>query len=321
MHEAEPIHKVFNHSKEGKDTYFQVEVRPRKLGPGERGIICCPVQSRTKMDAKSGAVSHEIKRRIDPHELRFAALFWDVIDAPTGMLRGSSPDLEYLEGAGIVQRSHITHHDPKGGEGVFVIEEIAALDPIAAMMANNEISPGLWSVQHGIENESAGLPRVVNSTAVVFNLHSVIPIPDKDVPLAELLEFKLKRSSELKALQAHLSELYLQVCSSPMPALAESVVLTKLQLAINDHIRVSRESSMALRLIGFKAKIDRSTVGSGAAAFATAASLHLAPALQFLAGITGGVLGSLSKDVGTGNPRDTLNPYEYVTLIHRDLFV
>lgn len=321
MSEAEPRFVSFTHSNGGKDTIYQVEVAPRKLGPSERGLICCPVQVQTNLNAKPGEASVSVKRSIDPHELRFAALFWDVIDVPTGMIYGSSPDLDFLSEAGLVQRSHITHHDPSGGEGFFNMEEIASNDPIAAMLANDCVSPGLWSVQHGTRNESVGLPRQNDSNAVVFKLHSVIPIPDKDVPLEDVLLFKQRRSAELMALQAHLSDLYLKIGSSPNPELAESVELTKLQLAISDHIRVARESSMALRLIGFKAKIDRTTAASAYAAYALAGNLQLAPPLQFMAGLTGGVLGSLSKEIGTGNPRDTLNPYEYVSLIHRDLFI
>lgn len=308
------------HQQGDDKTMFEVAVAPPKLAKGKRGIVCCPVVIETNRNPnpEPGTITLHIYRRVDPHELRFAALFWDAIDCPTGMMTKESPDVDFLVEAGVAYRSHITHR--KENSRTFSMELVAAVDPVAAMLANDTVSPGLWSVQHNPGNEGEGLIKRKESAAIVFNLHSTIPIPDQDVPLAELLEFKFRRSSELKALENYLSEVYLKIISSPFPEIAESVEVARLQGAIADHIRVSRESSMLLRLIGFKAKLDVNTATAAAAAYTTAATLHLAPGLQAVAAAAGGVLGSLSRELGTGASSQTASPFEYVTSVHKEVF-
>jgi Family of unknown function (DUF6236) len=81
-------------------------------------------------------------------------------------------------------------------------------------------------------------------------------VPDKDVPLEDVLAFRTKRHDELVTLRHHLEEVYQSIISAGEGELALSTQTEKLQLAILDHLKVSREFGFKFRLVDFDANLN-----------------------------------------------------------------
>jgi hypothetical protein len=84
---------------------------------------------------------------------------------------------------------------------------------------------------------------------VLVSLHRALPVPDKDVPLQDILEFRTKRSDELIALRRHLEEIYGRIVSAGDSDLALKTELERLQQAINDYTKVFHERRFKFRMI------------------------------------------------------------------------
>lgn len=150
---------------------------------------------------------------------------------------------------------------------------------------------------------------------VIVSLHRAIPVPDKDVPIQDVLEFRARRRDELIALRHYLEDIYERIISAGDGALALEKEVERLQSAIDGHVRVSRESGFKLRLVDMDASLNF------VPAVTTAAVTYLA-GTPLIASIIAGSAAALNVKIGPSLKRHnaTATPFKYVSSYHRELF-
>lgn len=180
----------------------------------------------------------------DPVELRKYLLYWDQIDYPSNnFIHISSNDIDYLETTGALKRTIVAFQGMiNSGSGEFFI---AAQE--AALRENQKKEPGAWSLA-----QLSGVPFYTNNYSglgVEFELYDMLPIPTKDTPLADILEFKECRRDELLAFRCHMDDVYQKVIGATDIPRAKTTEITRLENAIKDLDKVMRENGLK-RIVG-----------------------------------------------------------------------
>jgi hypothetical protein len=273
----------------------------------ERGlVISCPVEiSGRSMAFRSGPV-------LDPQELRFSLLFWDKLDFPINYVVGIGPDAEtqFLQSAGLLNRTMT--QVISGGDVVSSFVQAH----IGAFRALDQREPGVWSLSTGKNAISFADDDMELDKGVLVSLYRAIPVPDKDVPLEDILEFRARRRDELITLRHHLEDIYQRVISAGDGELALNTEIERLERAIDDHIKAARGSGLKFRLVDFDANLNLTpAVTATAVAYAASQSIPLSL-------LTGLGAASLSLKVGPSLKRHeaTSTPFKYVSSYHRELF-
>lgn len=75
-----------------------------------------------------------------------------------------------------------------------------------------------------------------------MTLYNALPVPRPDISLQEILEFKVRRSSELAGLRAELDNLYLAIANSAGVPRAKTAALARLEEALVALDKATRES-------------------------------------------------------------------------------
>jgi hypothetical protein len=290
--------------------FTQPDVTPAgpPLKEGERGIILSP-----PVIAKGEVV--ELHNKIDPAELRSALLLYDRIESPhvSMVVFELGRDAQYLAELGILHRTEPLVPTIQPGECIVK----SHLLTMAALEARDG---QVWSLARGERSLSLWEADVTAGRGALFELHHAIPIPDRDVPIDDILEFKRKRDPELTALRSALDAAFERVGQNPDAATALENEIASLDKAVADQIRVSREFKFPFVLSNFKARIDYKTFAAGAASFDYAQKNQMPLTLSLLAGAAGATFCSISTDVGRRRPSGSLKPFEYVSEMHNRLY-
>jgi len=272
----------------------------------ERGlVISCPVEiSGSGMTLRSGT-------DLDPQELRFSLLFWDKLDFPTNNLisLGLNAEAQFLQSAGLLNRT-MTQVIGGGTDASMLV-----LTHLLAFRTLDQREPGVWSLSTGKNAISFADDDMELDKGVLVSLYRAIPVPDKDAPLQDILEFRTKRRDELIMLRHHLEDIYQRVISAGDGELALNTEIERLQRAIGDHVKAARGSSLKFRLVDFDANLNLAPAVT-AAAVAYAAGLSIP--LSLLAGLGA----ALRLKVGPSLKRHeaTSTPFRYISSYHRELF-
>ena len=119
---------------------------------------------------------------IDPQELRLALLFWDKLDYPSNNLIeiAPGPDADFLIDVGGMKRTHVAMGGSYSGG------DVVRAPLIRAFQLLDEAEPGTWSIATGERSISFVDDELREGRGALVTLHRAIPVPDKDVPLAEV---------------------------------------------------------------------------------------------------------------------------------------
>jgi hypothetical protein len=273
---------------------------------GERGlVISCPI----KISGTSGL--HIVTTALDLQELRFSLLFWDKLDYPTNNLISIGLDREgqFLESDGVLKRTNIRVIGSGDMAAGFVQAHVTAFRNLDAT------EPGVWSLATGANAVSFPEADFDPGRGVLVSLYRAIPVPDKDVPIQDILEFRARRRDELITLRNYLEDIYERIISAGDGALALDKEIERLKSAVDDHVKVSRESGFKLRLVDIEANLNF------VPAVTTAAVSYFAGA-PFVASIIAGSAAALNVKIGPSLKRHkaTATPFKYVSSYHRELF-
>mgnify|MGYP001759980861 FL=1 len=249
---------------------------------------------------------------LDLQELRANLLFWDVLDYPVGgpIYSGPNDDTKFLISTGVIERTKVSFTKNSN------LNHAPLLAFLEAFRYREEEEPGIWSLSTGENSIDFPYAEKNEGRGVLVKLVNAIPVPDKDVPLAEILEFKEKRKAELLSLRHHLEETYLKIINAGDGPLALNVELEKLQHAISDHIKTSRETGFKLRLQDLSADLNLKEL------CVTALTAHQM-GLTILNSMLTGAASSLSINISRSliGREPSANPYRYVASFHNQLFV
>jgi len=276
-----------------------------------RGIvISSPVTiERRKLQSISG--------NLDPQELRFSLLFWDELVWPQNNLiqlaAPDDPDRDFLEQCRVLTRPLQFY---QGGD----VATIMAHTMLSKFEELENREPGKWSLAQG--ERAFNLIHPSKAPGAMIELLRAIPIPKKDVPLSEILEFKQRRRDELLNFRAHLDSLALQIAQSENPTDLLSAKLIEIDLACSNLLEVGREWRFPMHLSSIKASLNieptKVAMYAGSAYFgATHLGLPLAAAAAGLA--AAGSIINIKSDIGFRSIRRARSPYRYAYEIDREL--
>lgn len=269
-----------------------------------RGLLATPgVYVVSKDGLRSGTED-------DAQYLRAMVLFWDkVVSAEPGQFRiGGGPELEYLENVGFFERRPF----PQPGGGMAQLQIDARSQAFEKLEA---ASPGSWAIFSHTghwDGEEADSQR-----ALRVRLMGALPVPNQDVPLAEVLEFKQKRQAERDALMAHIDDVYQSVRAAFDRPLAEHTAMQKLAAGAKNQLDVMREAGLPFRLADIAG--DFNIAAATAAALGSVALGATWPEVLRNSLVSGGSV-SISKLVGIVNPKKADTPFRYVLDYHQEVF-
>lgn len=248
-------------------------------------------------------------------DLRKYLLYWDEIDYPDNnfVSIGADPDLEFLITAGVATRTRVQFQGTiSSGSGEFFL-----LAQQAVFEKRDNENPGLWSLA-----QLSAAPYFANSspiTAIEYQLWNTLPVPQEDVPLNEILEFKARRRDELVALRIYLDEMYQSVISSADIPRARTSAISKLETALAEVDRALGESGMSKTfssLRGYIAGEFVNVAGTGLGAAGIAPFIQMSP---LITGAIGAGIAFAVKPVLSPKVRKEAHPLTYVSSVRKEL--
>lgn len=287
------------------------KAKPPKLGL----VVSPPIEIQ-------GTSLHIRMRFLDPQELRFSILLWDNLVWPLSRVihLSGGPDEAFLESAGILTRPEYTF----SGD----VAQGMARTHIQAFMDLDVREPGRWALAQGENSLLLKDLLLEPDTGALLELTRAIPVPDKDVPLNDVLEFKQRRVDELRRLRSELDTFVAAVSQAEDKEAELRAHIATVDAACADALRVSREWQFPVRLTNFKASVELRpivTAVAGVSIFGLSTISGLAASAAVLAGIGGAVAATapalkLGADFGWRGLKRRLGPYRYVYQFHNELF-
>lgn len=260
---------------------------------------------------------------LDPQELRCATLLWDKIVWPSSQnfYLASGPDEQFLEQVGFLSRPDYTV-DGNVARGI-------ALGQIAAFEDLDKKEPDVWSLAQGENSFLLRSGFLIEAGNAQLKLTNAIPVPNRDVPLAEVLEFKARRNDELQLLRSGIDDLVKHLEASEDAESEMEALVSKVDNACADAIRVGSEWQFPVRLINHQTSYKLrpfEILGRGLVGALAPQSLGLSSSYEILAGLAGAALAiapamELTFDgFGWRGLRPSPQPFRYVYSFNRELF-
>lgn len=256
---------------------------------------------------------------VDPVELRRAVLFWDRINRPTNNLIHIelSPDEKFLNECGILAEKNV-RADFSG-----MIGHGYAESHLGAFSALEAEEPGLWTLSEGPNSFNLEADATFREgRGALVELHRAIPLPERDVPLEDLLNFKEKRRDEIKNLTLELDGLFSRIINSADSDFELNRAISEIDQKCSDVIIVGRESGIKFSLSDFSYGVSlevnsTNLLTTGAAGFLFGSTIGL----PLVGGAIGAAASTLKLNLSLGGKlqRSTkaselaLSPYRVVS--------
>lgn len=254
--------------------------------------------------------------QLDPQELRFALLFWDHLVWPSSRAVHieSNPDASFLERTEVLTRPEYTYFGD--------IAQGIAKGQMQAFKDLELSEPGVWALAQG---ESSFLWKdklIEEGKGALVELHRAIPIPQQDVPLAEILEFKERRKDELVLLRYKLESLISIIESSTDKTEALNNSIKELDQACSNLLILGKEWQFPVYLSNIKASFN--LTATKLAPSAGVGWMMGQPYGMASASMAAGVGGAISTleikgDFGLRSMKKTMSPYNYAYRINCEL--
>ncbi|MFZ5907710.1 MAG: DUF6236 family protein [Nitrospirota bacterium] len=194
----------------------------------------------------------EVWRNISREELRYYILYWDKVVIPSNSIVDFVvPEEEELIACEAISRPLVVLQ-VRGNQVVDVI--LASQSIVAQKLVRDK---NIDWVIHQI-SDSLTLPAdfVYKQDLIRVALVNLLPVPNGEVPIHEILEFKQRRKDELNELHNSIDELYCEILNSPDEGLATKKVLSRFHSCIQNLNKVSHEKFKKTRKFDFSAELN-----------------------------------------------------------------
>ncbi|MFJ3471021.1 DUF6236 family protein [Pseudomonas sp. NPDC090201] len=284
-----------------------------KPKPKMRGVIITPP---SHVDGKGISFRSST---LDKGDLRASLFYWDRLIWPTNNLihNRSDADAKFLEASGIMDRPSFNLY------GNFA--DAAITTQMMALESAEADQPGMWSLAGGVNSLTVAGHLLEQSEGTRIELINAIPLPSSEVPLAEILEFKAKRRSELIAFRTHLEAMTQEISASIDSADTLKQKLKELDLACVDLFKTTKESQIPIYLSDLK--VDMNTdfakaIEVGSKAWKNLDSIGLSETEKMVGTIAAGFSSLIKinpqfKFKGIKRPT---SPYKYLYQAQKELF-
>ncbi|HHE0159238.1 hypothetical protein JJ672_17900 [Klebsiella pneumoniae] len=230
-----------------------------------------------------------LKRMISHLEINYFCLYWDNVVIPeSGQMRFLPQLMDEMESCGVLKRLIFNRNVFSSDT---YISELVDAQFYALNFLRGKESDTDWRIhQLGDEviyQESESI-ELVRRECIRLELLGMLPVPDESVHLHDILEFKLRRKSELVALHSYCDELYLEILNSADPNLLRARSFSKLKKAIEDLDKINNEGwqSPIKFNLDISSEFDISNIRAG---FATLLGASQSP-MPLTTAIIGGAL-------------------------------
>lgn len=214
----------------------------------KRGVVVGPTF--IPADGSQEGYHGDLKYKLELDSLRFALLFWDIIDYSAlenfmmrdSFLGPSNPELDLLKLEGLA----VNDNPPAGldvelaGRGLY-IQEIPLYSQLASLVHLNKSDDCEWSLFQ--TQPEVYLPKeasIIRATTE-FSLFNLLPIPASTVPLDDVLRFREKRQPELLALRDVIDSFTARICSAENSIKEAEKVKNTLERELENYSKVVRE--------------------------------------------------------------------------------
>ncbi|WP_145586278.1 DUF6236 family protein [Yersinia kristensenii] len=200
----------------------------------KRGIVITP-----DYDGCDSTYKVVIKGPPDPIELRKYILFWDKIDYPVNNIIHCSPedDINFLIQEGIAKSTIVKLQ----GVG-YISPSLFFNAQMAAYEANNRAKDEEWSIAQPTANLTIPAEYAMPQGCLEFELYNAFQIPAAEVPISDVLDFKLKREAELLALRDAMDTIVNNIINTQDIPKSKTKALNKLHRDLNNFNRVMSET-------------------------------------------------------------------------------
>jgi len=249
---------------------------------------------------------------IDSEYLKTILLFWDRIetfdiDTPGNIM--PLEDIEFLENEGIITRTKVT------STGLWLTDERTdrARADLFKLLEGSE--PGVWVIGSNGSKNSINEKELKKDRGIIVDLFGSIPVPSGEVPIEEILEFKMKRNSELLDLRYEIDSIYSKIISSPDIITSRSEI-RNFDRKLADYMKSIRETSFEKILTNLTADLNIDFLR-----FSMVTGANLIAGLPLSTAIMTSGVATIGVSVGYGlkGTSTSKSPFQYVRSYHKNI--
>jgi hypothetical protein len=173
--------------------------------------------------------------------------------------------------------------------------------------------PGRWAMGRGPQSPLIPEAEEAPGRGLLINLQNILPLPAGDVPIDDVLAFRLKRRDELLNLRSHLIDLFSRISSPDIDNMVRKDLLQKFERDVNGYVKSLKESKLKSFGIDLIAK-------SNTAAAAITAGTALGSGATFVNALLSGAGAALTIEACGGLKKShSTNPYEVIGKYYNNL--
>lgn len=206
-------------------------------------------------------------------EIRYYVLYWDKVIIPTSnFIHYGFPDERELAEAEILERPKYIIPSGRMDGAVAAKAMIDGQARIAKELMNSD-SKVNWTL-HQFSSEII-IPEdlSVELQTIRFELANSLPVPRKEVPIHEVLDFKYRRSDELKNLHNSLDSIFSEIMNDPEPSEMKRIAVRRLIDSIREVNLAASEKWKSNLKVEHAVELNWTAIAAGAASTAATASL------------------------------------------------
>ena len=209
-----------------------------------RGIIATAAQINLQpngfsIDSKNGGLSE--------NDIKYFLLYWDKIIIPSNnFVYVEIPYEKDLVESNIIERPKISFQGSFSGSEIGKAMLYGESKIVEEKINDKKVD---WTI-HQFNNQLI-LPdnKIIKKRIFKFELMNMLPVPNDNVPIYDLIDFKERRKDEFLALHKTLDDLYFEILKSPDSNLMQLQTIKTLKKIINDIEKIIHETT------GFKVDI------------------------------------------------------------------
>ena len=201
-----------------------------------RGIIATAAQVNVQsdgfsIDTRNGGLSE--------NDIKYFLLYWDKVIIPANnFVYAGIPYEKDLVESNIIERPIVSFQGSFSGSEIGKAMLYGESKIVEEKIKDTKID---WTI-HQFNNQLI-LPdnKIIKKKIFKFELMNILPVPNDNVPIYDIIDFKQRRKDEFLALHDTLDELYFEIIKSPDSDLMQSKTIRSLQGIISDIEKIQKE--------------------------------------------------------------------------------
>jgi hypothetical protein len=181
----------------------------------------------------------------------------------------------------------------------------------------NEKQPGRWVLSQGEKSFMCDQGVAQNGRGAFLTLAQAVPIPDSEVPLEEVLNFKRRYRDEIYELKTELDAFYNNISISGDSEHFLQSYVKRIDVACSGYIKAAKGQGFPIRLSSFGLEYSL-PIGGAVGAFLPSildGSLRLPATSELIVGAAATLVSGVG--IGLAKPNSQVSPFRVVGKMHR----